>query len=201
MAISTQIKKHHCSTCNYSTSNWSNFQRHTKQHDPQFQCELCCKRYGSLYALRKHVDTHRQILQYSCKYCERAFKSEAGLRYHIRSHTEDGLKCPYCPKIFYTKSSYTGHMHQHTGQKPYKCDRCSKAFGYSNNLQYHKKHHCQGENKYQCKICNMIFYSAKVKNEHMKGAHMGRTYHCRICGKSFKWRAPLRYHEEHVHKS
>ena len=39
----------------------------------------------------------------------------------------------------------------HTGDKPYKCDVCDKAFSHSNNLQRHAMIHT-GDKPYKCDV-------------------------------------------------
>ena len=36
--------------------------------------------------------------------------------------------CEYCEKGFYFKGDYTRHLLKHTGEKPWKCDECDKAY-------------------------------------------------------------------------
>ena len=46
----------------------------------------------------------------------------------------------------------TYHKRVHTGQKPYECVICKKAFISSNALNDHKRVHT-GEKPYKCVIC------------------------------------------------
>ena len=198
---SKENKLHKCATCSYETTYKSNYARHLKNHNPQMECKLCCKRYGTLFNLKKHVETHNKT-DYVCEICGKICKSESGLRYHQKQHTGKGFKCDTCDKTFYTKASYVGHLSTHTGEKNYKCEDCGTAFGYPNNLHYHRKYNCKGVYKsYKCRYCDAELLNAKSLNDHIKGAHQGRMYHCRTCGKAYKWRSPLRYHEMHAHKN
>lgn len=54
---------------------------------------------------------------------------------------EKPYKCEYCPKAFHMQGHYQYHMRRHTGERPFKCEVCGKGFSFSNNLNEHRNVH------------------------------------------------------------
>lgn len=151
-----------------------------------------------------------------CEHCPRIFKRQDTLRRHMLAFhpeavvaSDDGAngvakpsgppkrpakrrECPHCG-ISFPASSLTIHIRRHTGENPYKCDQCEKAFPRSQDLSLHKRQHT-GERPSECKICAKKFISQNKLARHMR-LHTGqRPYACDKCDKSFVQSNDLKIH-------
>jgi uncharacterized Zn-finger protein len=78
--------------------------------------------------------------------------------------------------VYFDKTLYRTH----TGDQPYKCDLCDRAFRTSRDLQRHITIHT-GDERYKCDVCYKRFY----RNEHLQAhirTHTGdKPYKCITC--------------------
>lgn len=50
---------------------------------------------------------------------------------------EKPFKCPHCDRAFTQSGNLNNHIRLHTDEKPFKCHFCDKAFVQSGNLSSH----------------------------------------------------------------
>lgn len=79
---------------------------------------------------------------FDCKKCGAENTNKQELQEHMKFHatlekTEKAFKCEQCPKVFKNRYQLTLHNRSHSGEKPYECHICCRAFSMSSNLQKH----------------------------------------------------------------
>ncbi|CAO2627037.1 Zinc finger and SCAN domain-containing protein 4 [Lemmus lemmus] len=92
-------------------------------------------------------------------------------------------------------SLFVGHQEGlHIDPKPYKCDKCPKAFKYSCSLSLHQKRH-RNERPFVCHICEEGFYQIHELQIHEAVHKPEKPFPCSTCGRSFSHKTNLQAHE------
>nr|XP_017037800.1 zinc finger protein 2 [Drosophila kikkawai] len=179
-------------------------------------CEHCPRTFKRQDTLRRHMlafhpdaplasgpemeDTSprkRVAKRRDCPHCGLSFPASS-LTIHIRRHTGDNpYKCTQCEKAYPRSQDLTLHMRQHTGERPSQCKICSKKFISQNKLARHMRLHT-GQRPYVCDKCNKGFVQSNDLKIHMRRHTGERPYHCGVCGDSFVCGSLLTIHRNQM---
>ena len=86
------------------------------------------------------------IADRTCSICSKVFKNKHILKQHVLIHMERKFPCKYCMKKFHNKHGRERHQRIHTGERPYICPTCRRAFSDNSTFRKHTRE-CVGGNK------------------------------------------------------
>ena len=150
-------KDQKCSICGKLWwSPWA-LKRHMRSHtgEKPFECDCCGKAFSVKSALKRHMTVHTGEKPYECGTCGLQFSYNNSLQLHcLRKHgkstssdrvpttasDEQAAKyqtCLICGKLWLSPSLLKRHMRSHTGERPFNCDFCGKAFSIKSTLTTH----------------------------------------------------------------
>ncbi|RLW12946.1 hypothetical protein DV515_00000320 [Chloebia gouldiae] len=133
-----------------------------------FKCERCGKVFAYKYYRDKHLKYTRCVDQgdrkFPCHLCDRSFEKRDRLRIHIL-HVHEKHR-PH--KAFTASSILRTHIRQHSGEKPFKCKHCGKAFASHAAHDSHVRRTHSKDKGCTCSVCGQHFPEQEDYDFHMK---------------------------------
>jgi KRAB domain-containing zinc finger protein len=103
---------------------------HSDSVEKPYKCEECGIAFIRKHYLIRHATCHTGEKPFSCDECDKKFRTKGDLQRHERLHGEKPeviqFKCKICGKRYCAQSGLLRHERAHKGEKPHKCEICSK---------------------------------------------------------------------------
>ena len=118
------------------------------------KCSTCEKQFANELTLEKHryfCDPNSTLAGFNSKY-KTGENDEGKSQEKVKKKKRLKVECPVCHKYFY-QAYLPNHMNVHTGDRPYKCKYCEKAFKDYTGLKSHIQSH-EDIKQYKCDICD-----------------------------------------------
>ncbi|XP_062547840.1 zinc finger protein 558-like isoform X2 [Armigeres subalbatus] len=184
-------------------------------------CYICNKMFSTMQELKYHESTHSNTNSMKCNFCLQTFTCSRTLKFHMDQHKvkntlPDGrFKCDLCDATFKLYGNLIIHRRSHTGERPYACNICGRAFSTSSNMKTHMNVVHSQDRPYKCQQCYKSFNSEPRLRSHLEthsyalaGVAMGSSSSesagpagggelsstCKICNKTFSHPSYLTIH-------
>ncbi|XP_055638105.1 zinc finger protein 391-like [Toxorhynchites rutilus septentrionalis] len=175
-----------CHICNRSFNDTQELKYHESLHsNSPSKCNFCHLTFPCSRTLKIHMDQHKMIStlpdgRFKCDLCDATFKLYGNLIIHRRSHTgERPYPCYICGRAFSTSSNMKTHMNVvHSQDRPFKCHQCHKSFNTDTRLRSHMETHS--------------FPLISGSSDAGGGSELSST--CKICNKTFSHPSYLTIH-------
>lgn len=172
-AIVLYSQAHKCNVCTQEFSTYFQLKRHQGLSHPLETPMTCCSQmFNYLIDYQKHQrSAHPRSIV--CPFCGKILKSRKTFLVHKRCHqnfSERKFKCQFldCNKAFNFKIHLENHERCHSGEKPFKCNRCSASFRQVYQLTLHNRKH----DGIQCSKCRTRLKSKTQLQDHEKNCNI-----------------------------
>lgn len=177
-----------CNSCGLFLTTKKHLMRHVIALHKQksVKCPLCSSKFSTNILLRAHMRRIHDAGADSklvCKFCNKELKDKRNLREHLKLHTGDlPYACMICSKAFSTHSKLTFHLEVHNKVQK-QCPKCNTKFVHERSYRLHMQAQCVGRRR-----------RAKIENQKRNAENYTMNYDCTICGRQYRYQESLYIH-------
>lgn len=171
----------------------------------EFICELCQRSFTSLARIRQHIHASHvndkkkqskrsQTMPVVCSLCGKSIRD---MKTHLKFYhgNERPFKCTFCPASFKQKVHLDTHKRQHTGEKPFVCESCGRAYHCASVLKSHMNRYHLHLKPHKCDQCPNTYRQLYELRDHINLHHLNKKlYPCSLCDRRFGTRKHLHQH-------
>ena len=139
-----------------------------------YPCTVCGRTFGRAHDLSNHETTHSNEMPFECSVCSRRFKNKLYLKNHLKLHASSAKEqvCVECGKAFRTKDLLKTHLISHSQVRKYACTVCPATFKRLQCLKIHTRVHTR-EKAFECAVCRKRYVQSSDLKRHMRTHNPG----------------------------
>lgn len=118
----------------------------------------------------------------------------------IKKFIERRVHCPVCELECVSRAHLRTHARVHTGERPFACADCGKAYTTTGCLNRHRQSVHRGDRPFRCHHCTFRTAAKSGLSRHLR-VHTGeRPFACSFCGLRFSQSGNLMKHIDLLHR-